>query len=79
MSAVRGGRVPLSGLPSQQKTDAVTIDSDLEMGHLARKVFGAVGRNPIEDAVLEVVDHRFHPRMLTGHCDEITGSVPNRP
>ena len=68
-------RVPSGGasspcLAAQQKADTVDVQGDHGEGDDAGKAHGASCQNPVEAAVLEVVDRRFHCRMLTSHRHE---------
>ena len=59
-----------SCLAPQQKADAVDVRGDNGERDDAGKARGAVCPNPVEAAVLEVLDRRFHGRMLTPHRHE---------
>lgn len=58
-------------LAAQQKPDAVDVQGNHGEGDDAGKAFGAMCQNPVEAAVLEVVDRRFHCRMLSTHRHEV--------
>ena len=55
---------------AQQQADAVDVEGHDGKRHHAGKAVGPEGADPIETALLEIVDRRFHRRVLPAHGDE---------
>ncbi len=72
--APSGGAWPLRplALPAAQKqADAVDVQGDHGKGDGTGEAPGALGQDPVEAAVPEVVDRRLHRRMLLAHPGEV--------